>query len=96
MNSKEIKWFNDRHVSKLKGKIFDYNQDKAKEFRKEHCICKYCYYINTGRIAGQAFTTIECKECKKETTFPSTDTDKYCLKCAQKLNVCKHCGSEMD
>lgn len=96
MTPNEIKFFNDKHVAKIKRKIFEYNEDGAKKIRRNLHICKYCYYINTGRIAGQAFSSATCKECGKEMIFPTTDTNEYCPECAKKLNVCEHCGSEMD
>ena len=41
-------------------------------------------------------TTKPCANCGQEMLFPSSDTDVLCGECAGKLNVCKHCGQEMD
>lgn len=96
MNNNEKLYWNNNLVNKMKNKIKNYDEDSKIIKRKEKCECKYCTYINNDRIAGQAFTSSNCKGCNKKLDFPSTDTDEYCLDCAKKINVCKHCGSEMD
>lgn len=96
MNSKETLFWNNKRVEKMKKKISLFELDEDAVSRKKNCECKYCTYINSDRIAGQAFTHAICKTCGKEMIFPSTDTDLYCVECAKKMNICKHCGSEMD
>ena len=96
MKPNEILYWNIHKIEKTKRKIENYENDEKKEERIKEQLCKHCFYIDNSRIAGQAFTHSFCKECKKEMCFPTTDTDKYCEKCATKLNACKHCGSEID
>lgn len=55
--------------------------------------CIECW--NRDSFAGQAFTTTKCEGCGLEMTFATTDIDKYCLSCALKKNICRHCGKEM-
>lgn len=96
MNKKERLYFNNRLVEKTKKRMEEYDLDSNKKHRIELCECKFCTYINNSRIAGSAFTESKCTSCGKNMIFPSTDTDDYCIDCAKKLNVCKHCGSIMD
>lgn len=96
MNGDDILYFNKKHVEKLKQKILLYEKDSDKDKRIKKCECKYCTYINNERMAGASFTESNCKNCNKKLVFPSTDTNKYCEKCAKELNICKHCGSTID
>jgi Primosomal protein N'' (replication factor Y) - superfamily II helicase len=89
-------FFNNKNVDHLLKKIDLYKNDPDQEKRATQQICKHCFYINNGRIAGQAFTTSCCDFCDGKMTFPTTDTDKFCPECAEQLSVCKHCGAKMD
>lgn len=89
-------YYNNNHVKKMKEKIKNYDEDPHKLVRQGEMLCRHCYYIMTDGIAGQAFTTAHCANCGKEIDFVTTDTDDLCEKCANELNVCKHCGAKMD
>lgn len=70
--------------------------DEEREKRREKQLCKYCYYINSGGVAGQAFTSSTCAFCQKDTMFSTTHTDALCLECAQENRVCKECMADME
>lgn len=96
MDAKLTRTFHNHYVDGLRKKLNNYDLDKSQSKRKEECKCKYCTYIDIGNIVMDAFTSSKCKNCGKELTFANSDTDDYCLECAKKNNICKHCGSEMD
>lgn len=95
-DSKNRTYLNSRYISKMRNKLKIYDEDREKLLRQGEHLCKFCYYIDTDRIAGQAFWTNNCHSCGKEMTFPTTDTNDFCESCANKLDVCKHCGQELD
>lgn len=90
------KTIHDNSMARMAEKVAKYSKDPSEKERLEKNLCKYCMYSKFDSWAGQAFTNENCKECGKEMTFGTTDTDKYCDECAKKLNVCKHCGQIMD
>ena len=96
MDAREIKISNNLRVLKMKNKLRAYELDNYKTERKEKNECMCCTYIDCDRIVMNAFTHSNCKECGHEMVFANSDIDKYCLDCAKKLNVCRHCGAEMD
>ena len=83
-------------VNGMRLKLENYDVDSFIEERKVDCKCKYCTYIDTDKLVQDAFTKIKCRLCGEELIFANSDTDYYCLECAQKNNICKHCGAEMD
>jgi hypothetical protein len=88
--------FNNTYVGRLRLKLLNYDQDSDKEERVSENICKYCYYIDTDRIAGQAFTKTNCRICDKEMVFQTTITDRYCSDCSSNMKLCKYCGATID
>jgi hypothetical protein len=88
--------WNNKHIEDMTKKLNSYCFDDKQMERSLQQLCKYCFYVNTGRIAGQAFTKSNCSYCEKEMMFPTTDRDKYCPECAKKIMACKHCGARMD
>lgn len=94
--AEDTKKWHDKHIEKTYGKLYVYNDDPYREKRKEKQLCKYCFYMTGDSWAGQAFSDTKCEYCEKEMTFATTDTDSFCIECARKLNVCKHCGQVMD
>jgi hypothetical protein len=89
-------YFNAKSIQHLRQKIADFDSDYKIYERKSKQLCKHCFYVNTGRFAGQAFTNRNCGACEKTMTFSTTDTDKFCQECAKELSICKHCGAMMD
>lgn len=79
-------------VEKRLAEILEYKNDEKKEDRLKQNLCKNCYYFR-GRIVGHAFTTTNCEKCGREMTFPNTGVDKFCGLCAERMNICKHCGA---
>ncbi len=69
-------------------------KDPSKEWRDKIQECRNCYY--SGYWGGQAITTSTCRICGKEMVFSSTAVDQYCIDCAKKYGICKHCGVRMD
>jgi hypothetical protein len=97
MTDSEVKtYYNNQHVAKMREKLRQYDTDEENPHRLALQLCKYCQYIMTGRIAGQAITPYNCRECGKNLIAPTTLTDKYCEDCAQKQNLCRQCGATMD
>lgn len=65
--------------------------------RRTAALCVVCYPpYGSGRIGGATCTTVGCGVCGAEVMFASTCTDALCLACAQRLGLCKHCGSDVD
>ncbi len=58
--------------------------------------CRRCYYLRSGRLAGQAFTYGACKLCALEMTFPTTHQDDLCLHCGQQNALCVECCADID
>ena len=96
MDSKTIKYFNDKNVETMKKSIEDYELDNKKKKRIKECMCKYCTYINNKMIVMDAFFTTTCDICGKEVVSANSNVDKICLDCAKKNNLCKHCKSILD
>jgi hypothetical protein len=88
--------FNMKNIQHMRNKLAAFDTDPKLEERKSKQLCKHCFFVNNNRIAGQSFTNHNCGLCRKVMTFSTTDTDKFCLECAKKLSVCKHCGAKID
>lgn len=86
---------NDRIVVSLRKRLDEYTNDSKEERRMIQHECKYCYYLN-NRIGGSAMTNSACRCCNTQVLYSSTCVGAFCMNCAVKLNVCTHCGSEMD
>ena len=86
---------NKSFISTTRKNLNKYDTDPKQPQRLKLQKCKYCYYINI-KISLQAFTTFTCKNCKEEFIHHNSNVDKFCMKCAEELNICCHCGAEMD
>ena len=86
----------DGRIGKMRAKFIMFDEDIRKEKRVEEQLCKSCYYVFNEGWAGQAFTEAECEDCGQTMIFATTNIDHFCLDCARKNNVCKHCGCKMD
>ena len=80
------------HIIKL---AESFVRDKERNARLKSNECPSCYYSDT-RIGGAAMTTCNCGACNKEMMFGSTCVDVLCPDCAKKLQLCKHCGADVD
>ncbi len=67
--------------------------DPDRENREKECECINCHY--DSRLGGAAMTDYECQICHKHQLWGSTNTPKFCDKCAKDNNVCRHCGSKL-
>lgn len=56
--------------------------------------CLFCYYESP--IAGRAITHRPCMCCGERQTYPSTSTGVLCQPCAKKLDLCCHCGGDIE
>lgn len=72
---------------------FKNDPDKKERHKKQEC--PVCFYIDS-RIGGAMMTTVICATCDEVMRFSSTNTDLLCLKCAKRMGLCKHCGSDVD
>jgi len=92
------KHYTDRNkslVELIRKNLFNYDNDTKQTTRIKLQQCKYCYYIS-NKISLQAFTIFICKNCNDEIIHHNSNVDKYCMDCAKELNICCHCGAEMD
>jgi predicted RNA-binding Zn-ribbon protein involved in translation (DUF1610 family) len=94
--SESSQYLNNKAVERMRKKLREYDADEKKEKRLKNQLCKHCTYVNTSQIGLSAMTTATCTECNKDMMFPSSVVDYLCPECAEKLNLCKHCGQEMD
>lgn len=94
--SKQVTISNKREVEKIKNRLFNYENDINRIERLKVHKCKYCYYINCDRVVMDIITEGVCKNCAKFTLYPDNHTDRYCDKCSEKYNICKHCGAQLD
>lgn len=53
--------------------------------------CRSCFYA--PRIGIGPSEPSPCQKCGGEIVSPRASPDRYCLKCADSLNVCKRCGA---
>src|ERR1700733_9788349 len=66
-----------------------YDSDKTKRLEEQYCI--YDWYLKGTRIAMQAFWTVNCQICNSEMIFPNSNTNKICLDCAIRHDICRRC-----
>jgi len=94
----DSKYYTERNksfISQTRKNLNNYDTDLKQTQRIKLQKCKYCMYMNI-KISLQAFTTFICKNCEEEFLHHNSNVDKYCRKCAEELNICVHCGAEMD
>lgn len=75
---------------------FDTDPDKKARSSQHQHKCKACYYLRSDQFAFQAFTNRPCECCEAQVQYSSTATDCLCIDCAEKLQLCKCCGADMD
>ena len=73
------------------GYLTDHDKDK----RAQSGLCKLCHYVHTARIGGCAMTYQPCGICGEDQLYSSTATDKLCLPCAKKHQLCKRCTADV-
>lgn len=69
-----------------------YTADTRKSERKQHNLCRSCFYFPRTRFAGQAFTDWTCPLCKLPQRHHNTCVPCYCPTCARAYKLCVHCG----
>ena len=69
--------------------------DRGRKERLKRSLCRRCYYIWIERIGGAAMTNQSCGICGEDVMYSSTATDKLCLRCAVKHELCKQCGADI-
>ena len=68
--------------------------DPDSEQRRESQQCQICFY--SSRIGGAALTDAECGKCGKLMHFCNTCTDVLCKECAEEMELCMHCGADIE
>jgi hypothetical protein len=68
--------------------------DTKKHERIKAHFCKACFY--GSHIGGQAIRSQPCMACHKDQMYSSTYTDALCLECSIDMQLCKHCGGDID
>jgi hypothetical protein len=84
-----------RSVESAVARAHKLTTDPDKEARLQRGFCRACFYAG-ARMAGQAFTTQPCACCREDQRYSSTATDALCKPCADKHDLCKHCGGDRD
>jgi hypothetical protein len=87
--------FHQNDLKRLQQWIDNVKNDPDNKNRLKDHTCRYCFY-HPPKMALQAFTNSNCKDCEVTMSFPSSLTDDFCKPCAERNEVCKHCGAEMD
>jgi hypothetical protein len=71
--------------------------DGQKEARLKARSCSRCFYLDRGRLAGQAFTGWTCQLCREEQSMhPNTAVPRVCGPCADAFGLCAQCGGTQD
>lgn len=66
--------------------------EKAEASRKLVMECRGCFYLNSGRLAGQAFSKYRCGICAEEREWPNTAVPMICETCADGVDLCQRCA----
>lgn len=99
ITASSVQWATDIAINYAQDSIegaLGYLADKSKKERREKGECKFCFYMRTQRIGGAAMTSQPCGICGEYQMYGSTNTDKICLKCAKKHELCKYCGADLE
>lgn len=75
--------------------VMEYLTDPRSSERLKLRECSYCYYLNSSRLAGQAFTEWACRVCNQESMHSNTYTPKICISCAHTHSLCVICGADV-
>lgn len=70
--------------------------DGSKEFRVKERRCKGCFYLDSGRLVGHAFTVWECAHCDYQGQHHNTGVPRVCDTCSDELRLCVDCGGDID
>lgn len=88
-----IEWANNLAIDRIeRAKLLIDDPKKVERNKKQECVV--CFYL--PRFGGASMTTTECAICSKEMSFGSTAVDIICYDCANKNNLCKCCGADID
>jgi hypothetical protein len=87
-NRKHLKWW----IEQAERAFADL--DRAKRLERHEC--RWCFYARESRIAGQATTTKPCDSCGNIETYPTTNTDRVCRPCGERLGICVLCAADID
>lgn len=93
---KERTFQNNKNFNKILKNIENYQKDSDLEKRTSSKKCKFCFYLKSPKIVGQAFTTWTCGVCEKEFQHHNTGTTAVCDGCSNKLFICIDCGASIE
>ena len=72
---------------------FTTDPERSERLEKQECMaCFYC----PSRIGGAAVTVGVCGLCDKEEVFGNTCVDVLCKDCANRHDLCIHCGGDIE
>ncbi len=89
-------FYANKAIEKARKNLARCEVDAEREARCNVYECKMCFYLRGARLAGQAFTDRPCDICAKVVTYSSTATMKYCKPCAEKHQLCRECGGDLE
>ena len=84
------------YVDSYLRKAKDLSLDARRTERIKERECPLCYYVLSGRSAGQSFTEWECRGCGKKNHHPNTGVPRLCTDCADKYGLCVQCCADVD
>lgn len=73
-----------------------HQMDKDRDSRIKNNLCAYCFYFDSSRMAGQAFTEWCCDVCSKIHTHANTATPVVCDSCSKDHSLCVQCGRDIN
>ncbi len=83
-------------IELLKQRVTNIDKDPLQEARILDRLCRYCFYVRRGDIAGQAFTNYTCQLCGTEERWANTNVPKVCKPCSFTKNVCVRCRGDIN
>ena len=75
--------------------LIKYFQDLEKADRVQSRNCRYCFYMRTDILSGQAVTESHCGNCEAVVVCGNTDVPQFCDSCADTYRICAQCGSDL-
>jgi hypothetical protein len=89
-------FYSKRRADRLRKQLANLDSDAFAEHRRDERLCKACFYLGRGAVAGQAFTEYTCSSCGQRTMWRNTNTPELCRKCADHDGLCIRCAGERE
>jgi len=81
----------EKAAESLRARLASYDADDAAKRREKEQECRTCFYLQGGRLVGQAFTKRPCTSCDSEIVWPNTAVPQLCVGCSRTHNACRRC-----